>query len=311
MPIRTQAHQFTIQVDADAPAHADDHGLAVKGFKAPVEMLNEIPGNEGQTCFGAHHRFELRPSGFQPFLAGRLFALGGLLEVGVDVRPFPIVQAKLGEPALVVDRNRGLVLNCAPDVVDADVVAEHRSRIGVLALNRRAGKADEGGTRQRVPHVARVPVNEIVLAAVGFVGNDHDVAPVRQRGVAVALFFGQELLDGCEHHPARFHRKPGTQIRPAGRLDRRLAQQFPAAREGGEQLIVEIVAVGQDHHGRVFHRRLADDASGVERHRQAFAGPLRVPHHADAPVARVAARASARLVPPTLIVKALRKLRRA
>ncbi len=39
-----------------------------------------------------------------------------------------------------------------------------------------------------------------------------------------------------------------------------------------------------------------DDAPGVERHRQALARALRVPDHADAPVARLAARLPARLV---------------
>ena len=73
-------------------------------------------------------------------------------------------------------------------------------------------------------------------------------------------------------------------------LHRRLAQQVVAAREGAEELVVEVVAVGEDDDRRVLHRRVQDDAAGVERHRQALARALRVPDHADAPVARLAAR---------------------
>jgi hypothetical protein len=42
-------------------------------------------------------------------------------------------------------------------------------------------------------------VDEVVLAAVGLVGDHDDVAPGRQHGVAVALLGRHELLDGREH----------------------------------------------------------------------------------------------------------------
>ena len=175
--------------------------------------------------------------------------------------------------------------------------------------------------RQGVAHVARVPVDEVVLAAVRLVGDDDDVAPLGQGrasggvrlpvprligseaggtpvfpGESSGRLFRKEFLDGGEDDAAGRHGEFGAQVGAAVRLDRRLAQQVPAAREGGEQLVVQIVAVGQHHHGRVPHGRLADDAPGVERHRQALARPLRVPDHADAAVARCAARLASRLV---------------
>ena len=64
-------------------------------------------------------------------------------------------------------------------VVDADVVAEHGPGVGVLKLDGRPREADERGVGQRVPHVAGVPVDEVVLAAVRLVGDDHDVPPLR------------------------------------------------------------------------------------------------------------------------------------
>ena len=76
---------------------------------------------------------------------------------------------------------------------------------------------------------------------------------------------------GGEHHAARFHREPGAQVGPTLCLHGGLTQKVGAAREGGEELIVEVVAVGQHDDGGVFHRQIADDAPGVESHGQALA----------------------------------------
>ncbi len=112
--------------------------------------------------------------------------------------------------------------------------------------------------------------------------------------MAVALLLREELLDRGEHHAASGHREQLAQVGAALGLHRRLAQQVLAAREGAEELVVEVVAVGEHDDGRVLHRRLADDAAGVERHRQALARALRVPDHADPPVAGSAAWLAAR-----------------
>ena len=112
----------------------------------------------------------------------------------------------------------------------------------------------------------------------------------------VALLLGEELVNGSEHHPAHRHGEQLPQVRPALRLHRRLAQQVLAARKGAEELVVEVVAVGEHDEGRVLHHRLADDAAGVESHGQAFARALGVPDHADTPVSGIAARALPRLV---------------
>ena len=111
-----------------------------------------------------------------------------------------------------------------------------------------------------------------------------------EQRMPVALLLGEELLDRREHHAAGFHGELRPQVCAALGLDGRLAQQVGAAREGREQLVVEVVAVRQHDDGGIRHRRLADDASGVERHRQALARPLGVPDHADPSVAAGAAR---------------------
>ena len=74
-----------------------------------------------------------------------------------------------------------------------------------------------------------------------------------------------------------------------------------AALELAEELVVEIVAVGQHHQRRVLHRRMPHDARGVEEHREALAAALRVPDHARAAVARLAAMHPARPVGARLL----------
>ena len=72
------------------------------------------------------------------------------------------------------------------------------SRVRVRLLDRCAGEAHEAGLRQGVAQVAGEAVDEVVLAAVGLVGDDDDVAPVREHGVSVALLGRHELLDRRE-----------------------------------------------------------------------------------------------------------------
>ena len=297
MPARTQTGQLAVEVDADAAAHADDHRLAVDGLEAAVEMRHDVPGDEPEPRSGAGDGLELGPLGLELLLALDFLALGDLLEVGIDLRPLGLVQRQLREPALVVDRYGGAVLDGSLNVVDADVIAEHRARVGVLQLDRRAGETDERGIGERIAHVAGVAIDEVVLAAVRLIGDHHDVPAPRQLGMPVALLFRKELLDRGEHHAARLDRQLGAQVDTAAGLGRRLPQQVPAARERAEQLIVEVVPVRQHDDRWVFHRGLADDPPGVEGHSQALARALSVPDDADPPVAGTAARLSAGLVP--------------
>jgi hypothetical protein len=91
--------------------------------------------------------------------------------------------------------------------------------------------------------VAGEAVDEVVLAAVGLVGDDDDVAPVREHGVAVAQLGGHELLDGREDD----------------------------ATAGDAELLAQIVSVGDDDDRRILHRRVEDQPPGLEGCAQAFA----------------------------------------
>ena len=57
-----------------------------------------------------------------------------------------------------------------------------------------------------------------------------------------------------------------------------MIEQVATSLELPEQLIIQIVAVGQHHDRRILHRRIANHATGIKQHRKAFTGTLRMPH---------------------------------
>ncbi len=175
-PVGAEPNQLAVEFHADAPAHADDHRLAVYRLEPALEVQGDVLRDEPEALFGPDDGLELRPLGFELLFALDFFALGGFLKVRVDSGTFSLVERQLGKAGLVVDRNRRPVLDRALDVVHADVVAEDGARVRIRELDRGAGEADEGGVRQRVAHVAGEAVDEIVLAAVRLVGDHNDVA---------------------------------------------------------------------------------------------------------------------------------------
>ena len=228
---------------------------------------------------GPDQRLEGGPLRLDLLLERVLLALGDLLELGVDPRLLSIGQVEPGEAALVVDRDRRAVIDRAGDVVDVDVVAEDRRRVAVRQLDRGAGEADEGRPRQGIAQVAGEAVDEVVLAAVRLIGDDHHIASVGQQRESASALVGQELLNGGEDHAAGGNRQQALEVGARLGLHRILAQELGAAGEGPEQLIVEVVAVGEHHDGRVLEGGLEDQLAGEEGHRQALARSLRVPHH--------------------------------
>ena len=124
---------------------------------------------------GPDHRFEGRPLGLEILFLLDLLSFCNLLELRIDLRPLLLVNVDLCETALVIDRDSCLVLDCPLDIVHADVVPEDVPGVLVLLLDRRAGEPDEGRPRKGVPDMAGEPVDEVVLAPVGFVRDDDDV----------------------------------------------------------------------------------------------------------------------------------------
>ena len=141
-------------------------------------MAHQILGDKLQPFLRANHRLKRRPFGFQLLPPLHFLVLCHLLELRINFRPFVLVEFQVREAALVVDGDRGLIVDGALDVVDADVIAKNRARVGVGLLDGSAGKSDERCVGQSVAHALGEAVNEVVLAAVGFVRDHHDVVPL-------------------------------------------------------------------------------------------------------------------------------------
>ena len=111
VPVRAQPYQLTVQLYADTPAHAHHHRLAVHRLQPLLEVFDDVPGDDLQALLGADDSLKLRPLGLELLLALDLLALGGVLEVQVDLRSLGFVERELGEAAFVVDVHRGAVLH--------------------------------------------------------------------------------------------------------------------------------------------------------------------------------------------------------
>ena len=141
-------------------------------------MSEDILCNLPDPVIRADHGLKLGPLGLERFLFLQLLPFGQFLEFRVDVGLFRFVQGQLGEPAFEVNRNRCPVRFGAGDVIDADVIPKDGTGVGVVQFDGGPGESQEGGLGQSVPHVPGVPVDEVVLAPVGLIGDDHDVPPV-------------------------------------------------------------------------------------------------------------------------------------
>ena len=112
----------------------------------------------------------------------------------------------------------------------------------------------------------REAVDEVVLAAVGLVGDDDDVPTVREHGVLVALLLGEELLDCGEDDAACLDGELAAKVCAESSAWRRwLAKQVLASREGAEELVVEVVPIGEHDDGRILHRLFAGDPARRRR----------------------------------------------
>src|SRR5574341_1500480 len=147
-----------------------------------------------------------------------------------------------------------------------------------------------------------VAVDKVILTAMGFIRNHHNVVTVGKDPTPGPPFAalrdasrspkgrGEKFLNGgkedaaCNASLEFLH-----QVFTAGGLFGRLAQDFETARERPKELIVEVVAIGDDDDGGILHGGMQDQPPRVKRHREALARTLRVPDHADTVVTLFAA----------------------
>ncbi len=296
VPFGPQLDDLVVQPRADVPGGADDHALAGAadelahllrpGLPVRDQVLGERPQPVGRPVDRVHRRHRTLDARLLGVVQAGGDGVGALVDrLRVDVGG----QVDRDEPALVVDAHGRAVVDGPGQVVDVDVVAEHVAGVAVGLRDRGAGEGDEGGVGQRVAQVPGVPVEAVVVAAVGLVDDDDDVAAVRQQRVAapgVALLPGApELLQRGEDDPAGTAvGEFGAQLLTGEHLDRILGQQV-AAGERFVELVVQVGPVGDDDDGRVAEARVGGDLVRVEFHLHRLAGTLRVPDHAGLAVA--------------------------
>ena len=232
-----------------------------------------------QPLLGAHHRLQGGPLGPEALPAGNLLPFGDFLELPVQMGLLLFLQVELGHPALIVDGHRGPILHGPLNVIDADVVPEHPPGALIRQFYGGARKGHKAGPRQSIPHMPGEAVDEVVLAPVGLVGDDHDIPPLRQQRKLVPPLLWEELLDGGEDDPARGHLEQFLEMRPVPGLDGLLPQDLLAPGEDPEELVVQVVPVGEDHDGGVGHGRVEHDLPRKEHHGQALPRALGVPDH--------------------------------
>src|SRR4051812_42428947 len=121
---------------------------------------------------------------------------------------------------------------------------------------------------------------------MSLVGDDHDIPAAAEERKFVALLLGEELLNGGEDDATRCDLELLTEVGAALHLNWFLAQKRVAPAERTEELVIEVIPVGQDDQRRVLHFRGKDDLPCVKNHRQRLPTALRVPDDADAPVPR-------------------------
>jgi len=175
MPFRTQLCYFLIKLNADSTTHTNYHGFTFENFQAFLKMLDYILSNELYPFLCADNCLELSPLGFKLFFPFKFFALCNLFKFRIDFRFFTLIEVKLGQAAFIIDGNRGLVFNRPLNVIDADIISENCSGISIGSFEWSSGKSYKRSSGQSISHMPGITVNKIILAAVGFIGYDHNI----------------------------------------------------------------------------------------------------------------------------------------
>jgi hypothetical protein len=121
VPFGMELGDLVIQVNADAAAHAHNHGLACHCVLPVLEMLDQVFGDQPDPLRRSYHRLHSSPFAFELVLCGRILFFGNFLEFGIDLWPFVRVQFKLGKSAFVVNADGCPIFNRSLDIVDIDI----------------------------------------------------------------------------------------------------------------------------------------------------------------------------------------------
>ena len=77
LPFGAESHQLPVKLDADPPAHADDHRLSVQLLQPGIEMFENILCNLPDPVICPDHGLKLGPLGLELFLPFQFLPFGG------------------------------------------------------------------------------------------------------------------------------------------------------------------------------------------------------------------------------------------
>ncbi|OPZ95632.1 MAG: hypothetical protein BWY71_02174 [Planctomycetes bacterium ADurb.Bin412] len=189
VPVGPQAGNLPVHLHGNPPAHAYDHRLACKGLLPLLEMLDHIRRHHRHPLRMPDNRLQLRPLGLGLLRGGAFLALGNRRHLLIQLFLLIRLQMHLGQPGFIINPDRGLIVNRLLNIVNVDVMAEHRRGRGVLLLDGCGRKADKRGFRQGIPQILGHSVGsphpavfilhhpglKAVMAAVGLVGNHNNI----------------------------------------------------------------------------------------------------------------------------------------
>ena len=213
MPLWAKLDDLVIQFHRNTPTHSHNHSLAFHHIATRFKVRHDIPRHELDTIRRTDHRLKPRPFAFESLFLFHLFAFGQFFKLRINARCLFFEHLDLGKARFVVDWHRRSVFHGMCDVVHIHIPAKDRPRIFVGKLDRCAGKADEGRIGQRIMHMPRKAVDEIILTTVRFVGDHDHITPIGEHRVRVAFFFGHEFLNSCKDNAARRDSKQRAQLR--------------------------------------------------------------------------------------------------
>ena len=168
------------------------------------------------------------------------------------------VELQVDDTALIIDWHGGVVEYALGHVVNINAVAEDLDGVAVFQRHWGTREADERGIRQGVvyqsggtdTHLTCHRIHfffEAVLATMCLVAHHDDVAAGGQGRIA----FLELLHSGEDDAVGRAAFKQFAQMFPCGGLHGFLTQEVLALGELTIKLVVEVVAVGDDHNGRL------------------------------------------------------------
>ena len=255
LPCRTQLQHLPVNTHGYRPGVSHDHGFSGQFLRPVVFVMgNNIFAERFYGLRCAENAFHLPQFFFAFFNNVRFGILCKKFIFRVDLFQDLFVKVQMNHAAFVKDRACCAIFHSLSHIVNVDIVTENLAGVAVFLRNRSTCKTNKCCIWETVPNdpggsdvdfTVLIDFFKAVLSPVSFIGHNHDIAPLRKGRTG---FF--KLLHSGKNNSVCFPiGEKFFQILPAGSLLRDLAEKLLALGKLPIELIVKIVAVGQNHDG--------------------------------------------------------------